>query len=84
MLQASLPVNRADWESVEPLSGLVESCEITESGLLEYTAVKRDLGPLQTMNWAWVTLDAKKKAVSAECHLHIAVPVYPALMQPGL
>lgn len=50
MLQASQLVNGVDWESAEPLSGLVESYEITESGLLEYTAVKRDLGLLQTMN----------------------------------
>ena len=37
-------------ESAELLSGLVESYEITESGFLNYTAVKRDPGLLQTMN----------------------------------
>lgn len=72
------------WESAEPLSGLVESYEITESGLLEYTAVKRDLGLLQTMNGRGLTLDDKKKAVSTECHLHTAVSAHPAPMQPGL
>lgn len=75
-------MNRFDSKSAEPLSGLVESYEITESGLLEHTAANRDLEAPKTMNWAWVTIDAKKKAVSAECHLHMLSPSTPHSCRP--